>query len=138
MGPSLQVPVLETLTVAGNVDINDALTVETNGLTSDLLDVSGILTLDGASILEIFGSLNASNEYTLAQAGTLSGTFSAVYFNGGLVLPGELIGGSHTLSYADNAVVLIGVPEPSSLVLLGMSVCLLVYRRRRHTKRRAA
>ncbi len=138
---------LGSLTVDGNVVINSTgrMLVRVNAVSSDLLAVSGDLTLaDGGeetdlSRLDISGTLGGIAEYTLATyGGTLSGTFDEVYFNDALVLNPEVGGiGDYKLVYgaaSGGDVRLVLVPEPASvtaLLLAGGAGLLARHRSRR-------
>jgi autotransporter-associated beta strand protein len=74
-----------------------------------------------------------SDTYTLVSfTGSLSGTFSSVYYNNVLDSdPTVEIGDTgYKLSYGSNAIQLVVVPEPSTLSLLGLAALPMLRRRR--------
>ena len=117
-----------TLTVTGNAALNGTFSVDVEtGGASDLLAVTGNLTLGGASILSIVDTLQLNwdkKPYTIATyTGSLTGTFG-----GGNNLPAKW-----SVDYGvktSQAITL--VPEPATLVLLGLGgLGLLLGRKRR-------
>jgi hypothetical protein len=114
-----------TLTFAGNLTINGTYSVDANSSTSDAVVVGNTLTVGAASVLNLSaGTFNSSVTYTLAQYGSLSGTFGTV-----TGLPA-----THTLIYGSTALTLTPVPEPLLVVLLGLGVVGLRARSVRHAK----
>jgi len=85
---------------------------------NDLLAVSSNLTLDANSILNISGGA-VGNIYTVATAFALSGTF-------GTTTPG------YTVTYDPTDITIQVVPEPSTLLLVGIGIAgLVAYQRRK-------
>ncbi len=111
--------------------------------TSDLLIVNGILdltsSLDTLAINQLAGT-SLSGSYVLAQFDTLNGEFDAVIYNGASLPAGWSLsytgtpGGGNTLT---NGQILLSIPEPASLALLGMGGIALLTRssNRRRAKR---
>jgi len=121
-----------SLTVSGSADLNGSWSVEYNGADPetnpiDMLTVSGTLDLDGATLDFVdlgAGAPLAGPAYVFATYGTLAGTPLAV---------NNLPTGYHVdYQYGiDGKSIALVVPEPSTLVLLGLlGVCSLGMRRR--------
>ena len=123
------------LNILGSVtlDSNDTIAIEiANGTSFDTLDVSGTLNLNDASLdLSFLDGFAASglDELVIINAGNLSGTFAnapAGLFDNGFY--------GYQLSYSSTQVTLSNfsqIPEPSSLLLVGMGMLLVHCRRKR-------
>jgi fibronectin-binding autotransporter adhesin len=116
-----------TLTLENNATFNnDSLfSIELGaGNSSDLLNVGGLLTLGSGSILNVITP--AVGTFTIANYGSLSGTFGSVT---------GLSGFDYTLDYGTlnpDAITLTVIPEPGTLVLVGIALgSLMLFRRRR-------
>ncbi|MCC5850309.1 MAG: PEP-CTERM sorting domain-containing protein [Verrucomicrobia bacterium] len=116
------------LTLNNDATFNDdaILSIELGaGNTSDLLDIGGALNLGNDSILNV---INASfGTYTIANYGTLNGTFGSV---SGLESFEDF-----TLDYGSgsgDSITLTVIPEPGTLMLLGIALGALAIFRRRH------
>jgi autotransporter-associated beta strand protein len=104
-----------TLSILGNVTLNGTLTAEVADPLADLLDITGDLTLGGASTLNLplANTYNPLTTYTLLQfTGSRNGTF-AFETN---------VPGTHTVQYAANSIQLIPVPEPTAILLFGVGL----------------
>jgi autotransporter-associated beta strand protein len=117
------------LSVTGNATLNGTFSVDVEtGGASDLLAVSGNLALGPASILNVVDTLQlnlAKSPYTIATyGGSLTGTFG-----GGNNLP---LGTKWTVDYGtgSNSAIKV-VPEPATLVLLGLGGIGLILSRKR-------
>ncbi len=107
-----------TLSLIGNLGIDGTYDYEAN----DLLAIDGDLALGGTSILELLDALNPSLTYTIATfTGSLSGTFGTV--DSDILL-------THNIAYNSNNIQLVAIPEPASLVLMGIGSLMILSRRR--------
>ncbi len=117
-----------TLTIAGDATFESGarLVIEIDGLTSDQLIVTGQLELLAGAVLEIVGTPTIGTPYVLVSYGSLGGVgeFASVEFSSGkyTVLYGQGDGG--------NEIWFTAIPEPTSLVLLGLAALALARRRR--------
>jgi len=119
------------LILAGDVSFQDGeLEIVGKGSSITSVAITGNLSLNGNSTLEVTGSL-AAGTYTIASyGGTLSGQFTALNIPAG-----------DTISYgtrSDSSITLSVVPEPSTFMLLGVgAIGLIAYGWRRHGSARA-
>jgi autotransporter-associated beta strand protein len=126
---------IDTLTFSNGLTINGELDPEVSPLTSsDLLAITGDLTLGDFSILDVQGTLAGSNpaqQYTIATfTGSLKGTtgqFNTVKNNG---TPGLPAGWSVQYNTHDIKV----IPEPATMALLGLGGVAMLLGRRRSRK----
>lgn len=125
-----------TLTATNNATINGLYEAEVNTTAADLLALTdatnNTLTLGASSVLDVLGTLNTI-DYTLATYGSLSGTFFDVKLNGVTqIAPTSFggVGGTHTLVYGDDRIMLEYIPEPASFMLLVAGTMLMLPRRR--------
>ena len=117
-----------TLTINGDVVIDGTLENEVSGSSTDLLAISGDLTLGSGSVLDLVGSFDGVTDYTIATfTGNLTGTFGTI--NG--LNDYEILYGANSISLS-----LAPVPEPSSIMMLGLGLLGLVGRSR--SRRRKA
>ncbi len=104
---------------------NDRLTVNASGSTGGYLDLTA-----GDAILELFGSDPEIGTYTIAtfnNPGNVNyGEFGSVLYNGEALDP-EF----GSLTYGSNDIVLSVIPEPSTLLLVGVALISLTFLRRR-------
>jgi fibronectin-binding autotransporter adhesin len=128
-----------TLAMTGAVTLNGGLDMEIgdiNGASSDLLTVSGNLTLGGSSVLNVAMwsgySLVTGNAYHLVNyGGSLAGTFSGT----------TGVPGGWTVDYGTveaNYISLVEVPEPGSMGLLLFAFAGACALRRRRERRELA
>lgn len=97
-----------------------------NGV-SDRINVGGALALNGASFLPNFtGAFTVGNVYTLANYGTLTGTFAG-WAEGAIISNYQISYGSGT----GGAITLTAVPEPGTLAILGTALGAIFWKRRR-------
>lgn len=113
-----------TLTVTGDTTINGTLAIELGDSTSDMLSVSGLLTLGGTSEID-FTTLATptAGSYILASYDTLSGTFANV----------SDLPTSYEIDYNyenQNQIALVLVPEPGALALIAIGLPLVFSRRK--------
>ncbi len=104
---------------------NDRVTVTASGSEGGYLDLTA-----GGAVLELFGSVNqAVGDYTIATFNNPDnvayGTFGTYLFNGD-PLDSEF----GFVSYYDESIVFTVIPEPGTLLLLGVGGLLLLKRRR--------
>ncbi len=114
-----------SIDLLGDGIINGTYLLEADvGGASDAVNVTGLLTLGGASILDLDESsaLDPAKVYTIATYGSLSGAFFSV---------DTQITATHEVDYlTGNAVRLVPIPEPATLASL-FTCGLLTLRRRR-------
>jgi fibronectin-binding autotransporter adhesin len=113
---------------AGTLNLNVPLTV--NGTyeyeAGDLLNILGSLTLGGSSVLDLVGSLDPSQNYTIATyTNGLTGTFSDV--DSSITATHFLVYGPETGS---GSVMLMAIPEPGSVALIALGGLMIGVRRR--------
>ena len=101
--------------------------------TSDLLSLTGTgsLTLGGTSTLDLVGpaSFTSAGTYTLATfpSGNRTSEFTTVKYNGTTYASPTTTGGINsggTLVYNADSIQLVVVPEPGTLALAGLGMCL--------------
>ena len=115
----------ELTTATGSTWLID-IVQDQNGL-SDRIDVGGALDLNGASFLPNFlGTFTNGHVYTLANYGTLTGTFDG-WAEGAIISNYQISYGSGT----GGAITLTAVPEPGTLAILGGALGGILWRRRR-------
>jgi autotransporter-associated beta strand protein len=92
-----------TLTVSGSLTLTAASTylVQTSGPSSDKTIVTGTANLAGKVVVDPLTRLSATTTYTILNAGTVSGTFSAAEF-----LTANSFASNARLSYVGNSVLL--------------------------------
>lgn len=108
----------------------------------DVLTISGVAGLDGELLVSLASYVpDASDMYTILTAGTLSGSFSNALTSGeriftteghSFVVNYDYVGGSVTLNN------FTAVPEPGSVVLVGLAALLMAGEGWRRRKRRTA
>jgi hypothetical protein len=103
----------------GATTLDGTLLVEVSGAACDLLDVTGLLTLGGTSVLDVDGTLS-EDVYIIAQYDSRLGTF-------GDLTDVDLAGYTVDYNYASgNQIALVRVPEPGTLALLAAGLLGLV------------
>ncbi len=115
-----------TQTPGGNLDL--VLNCLPTGST--LTDAYGTVALDGELSIELANGYTPAvgTQWTLVNAGTLSGVFSD------LVLP-SVAGEQFEIQYSGTEVTLVATPEPAAAGALGLSAGLLLRRSKRRPKR---
>lgn len=118
-----------TLSFNGNLDVASGSTwlvdLVNNSTTSDLIQVGGALTLNGALSIADTGAFQNGSIYTIASYGSLlGGGFSNDSNYNSTLMTGLYDGGGGklwTINYNDSgAITLTAVPEPGTYLLLGM------------------
>ncbi|MDC0935543.1 PEP-CTERM sorting domain-containing protein, partial [Pirellulales bacterium] len=121
------------LTIRGNYEQGSAATlaIEIGATASDSLDVNGAITLAGALDVTLLdgADLAAGDQFDILDFDSLDGTFDEVSLP---ALAAGLVWDDSAL-YA-NGVIAVQVPEPSSILLLGLGSLALVAPRRRSRK----
>ncbi|HTK73849.1 MAG TPA: PEP-CTERM sorting domain-containing protein [Gemmataceae bacterium] len=95
------------------------------GTSSDLLNISGPLTLAAGSTLAISGTPTAGSTYTLANYTSRTGTFGTV----------SGLPANYQVQYGATSVQLVPVPEPALILALCAAGAGVVGWRRRHESR---
>lgn len=120
-----------TLTFLGNVDLSTGEGTGTylanlSGSMSDLLAITGTLSLGQGSILDIDGVGDGITTYTLATFASRDDVFGTV-----MDIPGN-----YTLVYHDTDIQLVPIPEPSTWIGGALAIAAIgVMRRRRRSQR---
>lgn len=124
VSPGLGGSTIGTLEFGNNLTINGFYTANLSSTIGDRVNVLGILTLGGGSVLQLSGgTLDPNTTFTLMNFASLTGTFSAV---GGLPV-------SHNLIYNSTSLQLVPVPEPEMILGAAAAVFLVgrqVWRRK--------
>lgn len=122
-----------TLTFLGNVDLstgegNGTYLANLSGSLSDLLAITGTLSLGQGSILDIDGVGDGITTYTLATFASRDDVFGTV-----MDIPGN-----YTLVYHDTDIQLVPIPEPSTWIGGALVLAALAFMQRRRFRRRCA
>jgi autotransporter-associated beta strand protein len=102
----------------GATTINGTYLVEINGTAADMLDVTGALTLDAASMLSVSGNLTET-VYVIAEYDSRSGMFGAIAGADGY----DVV---YDYGTSQNQIALVAVPEPGTLALLAVGLLGLI------------
>jgi autotransporter-associated beta strand protein len=112
------------LVMATNEGIGGTYIANLSGNTSDLLDISGILTLGSQTTLDIDGSANGTTTYILATFASHTGTFQTV-----MDIPS-----GYTLVYNPTDIELVPIPEPATWIGGALALGAMAFSRQRRRR----
>ncbi|MBI1369627.1 MAG: hypothetical protein GC162_13355 [Planctomycetes bacterium] len=117
---------IDTLSMIGNLILNNIFEVEVLGSSIDKINITGNLTLGGSSILDIIGTLTDSSYTIMTYTGSLTGTFFNV---------ADAASQNYSVDYSVNGQVrlvqnVVSVPAPAALSA-GLAMMGLLMRRRK-------
>lgn len=118
-----------TLSLTGNLVLNSTSHLAFDlGSTSDLISITGNLTLDGVLDLTALSGFGAGTYHLLTYTGTLT--------DNTLDLGSTIAGYSYSITSGSGTVDLVvtAIPEPTSVALLGLSVLVLLANGRLHRR----
>lgn len=122
-----------TLNVNGNVTmgVNSHFAVELAGATADRLAITGNLDLAAlGNFLDVTGAGTGASWVIATYTGTLTGTFESIT-SGYSVDYGTLTNSQVTLNFPGSGSSFAAVPEPSSILLIGLALGGMIGRVRR-------